>query len=67
LMNKFLHMPMQAIKAAALEADTVMLEVMRTVFNLSAAQETANSRVAVKPGVGDAEEAVIVGNPKDRS
>jgi len=67
LMNKFLHMPMQAIKAAALEADTVMLEVMRTVFNLSAAQETANSRVAVKPGVGDAEEAVTVGNPKDRS
>src|SRR5580704_3096654 len=66
LMNKFLHLPMQAIKTAALEADTVMLEVMRTVFNLSAAQETANSRVAVKPGVGDAEEAVIVGNPKDR-
>jgi Glutamyl-tRNAGlu reductase, dimerisation domain len=39
LMNKFLHMPMQALKAAALEADTVMLEVMREVFHLPAAQE----------------------------
>jgi glutamyl-tRNA reductase len=41
LMNKFLHMPMQALKAAALEADTVMLEVMREVFHLPAAQEQA--------------------------
>ncbi len=38
LMNKFLHMPMQAIKAAAAQADTMMLEVMREVFGLPAAQ-----------------------------
>jgi glutamyl-tRNA reductase len=65
LMNKFLHMPMQAIKAAALDADTVMLEVMRTVFNLPA-QEQANSRIAAEPVAAGAEEAVAVGDPKER-
>jgi glutamyl-tRNA reductase len=44
LMNKFLHMPMQALKAAALEADTVMLEVMREVFHLPAAQEQSQEQ-----------------------
>jgi glutamyl-tRNA reductase len=39
LMNKFLHMPMQALKAAAAEADTVMLEVLREVFGLPLAKE----------------------------
>ncbi|HTZ88904.1 MAG TPA: glutamyl-tRNA reductase [Alloacidobacterium sp.] len=62
LMNKFLHMPMQAIKAAALEADSVMLEVMRAVFNLPPAQEQTKPRVAA-----DVEEPVTVGNQKDRS
>jgi glutamyl-tRNA reductase len=66
LMNKFLHMPMQAIKTAALEADTVMLEVMRAVFNLPSVQD------APKPAVGPRataapEEPVVVGNRKDRS
>jgi glutamyl-tRNA reductase len=65
LMNKFLHMPMQAIKAAALDADTVMLEVMRGVFNLPA-QEQANSRIAAEPVAAGAEEAVAVGDPKER-
>jgi len=39
LMNKFLHLPMQTLKAAAEEADTVVLEVMRSVFNLPSEQE----------------------------
>lgn len=65
LMNKFLHMPMQAIKAAALEADTVMLEVMRNIFNLSSAHEP---RAAAKTAaVSDAGEPVGAGNSKDRS
>jgi glutamyl-tRNA reductase len=64
LMNKFLHMPMQAIKAAALEADTVLLEVMRTVFNLPPVQEQTKARAAAQPS---AEEPVSVGNQKDRS
>ncbi|HEY1965246.1 MAG TPA: glutamyl-tRNA reductase, partial [Acidobacteriaceae bacterium] len=67
LMNKFLHMPMQAIRAAALDADTVMLEVMRAVFNLSPGQEPANSRVATEPVAAAAEEPVVVGSPKERS
>ena len=64
LMNKFLHMPMQAIKAAALEADTVLLEVMRTVFNLPPVQEQTKAHAAAQPS---AEEPVSVGNQKDRS
>jgi glutamyl-tRNA reductase len=67
LMNKFLHLPMQAIKAAALEADTVMLEVMRAVFNLPPAKEATNSHVPAKPAAKNAEEAVAVGNEKDRA
>ncbi|HMD20005.1 MAG TPA: glutamyl-tRNA reductase [Alloacidobacterium sp.] len=66
LMNKFLHMPMQAIKAAALEADTVLLEVMRTVFNLPPSQEQVKPRAA-QPSAANAEEPVSVGNRKDRS
>ncbi|MGC1299671.1 MAG: glutamyl-tRNA reductase [Alloacidobacterium sp.] len=66
LMNKFLHMPMQAIKTAASEADTVMLEVMRAVFNLPSAQDApkphVDPRVAAAP-----EEPVVVGNRKDPS
>jgi glutamyl-tRNA reductase len=48
LMNKFLHMPMQALKAAALEADTVMLEVMREVFHLPAAQELTQEQARMQ-------------------
>src|SRR5579862_9185364 len=58
LMNKFLHLPMQAIKSAAQEADTVLLEVMRAVFHLPSAQEQANARAAAKPASADAEEVV---------
>ena len=64
LMNKFLHMPMQAIKSAALEADTVMLEVMRAVFHLPPAQERTDA--AAQPSTG-AEEPVAVGDQKERS
>jgi glutamyl-tRNA reductase len=67
LMNKFLHMPMQAIKAAALEADTVMLEVMRSVFNLAPAQEQANARPVSKPVSAETEEPISAGSRKDRS
>jgi glutamyl-tRNA reductase len=64
LMNKFLHLPMQALKAAALEADTVMLEVMRTVFHLPSPQEQQAPRpVAETPAP---EEPVIAGEQKVR-
>jgi glutamyl-tRNA reductase len=67
LMNKFLHMPMQALKAAALEADTVMLEVMRTVFHLPAPQEQPKPRTdAEKPAVTASEETVTAGEQKGR-
>ncbi|HEX3436688.1 MAG TPA: glutamyl-tRNA reductase [Pseudacidobacterium sp.] len=67
LMNKFLHMPMQALKAAALEADTVMLEVLRAVFDLPPAQEQQASTVpAEKPAV-EQPEPVVVGERKVRS
>jgi glutamyl-tRNA reductase len=45
LMNKFLHQPMRVVKTAAGEADAVVLDVMRSVFNLSAAQEQVPSSV----------------------
>lgn len=45
LMNKFLHQPMRIVKTAAGEADTVVLDVMRAVFNLPAAQEQVPSSV----------------------
>jgi len=67
LMNKFLHMPMQAIKAAALEADTVLLDVMRSVFNLPPVHEQTNSRPVSKPTSTETEEPVSAGSRKDRS
>jgi glutamyl-tRNA reductase len=67
LMNKFLHMPMQAIKAAALEADTVMLEVMRAVFNLPPAHEQTSSKGEPKPATAETREPVAVGEQKERS
>jgi len=67
LMNKFLHMPMQAIKAAALEADTVMLEVMRAAFNLPAVQEQGKPHVPAQPSAANAEEPVSIGDQRDRS
>jgi glutamyl-tRNA reductase len=67
LMNKFLHLPMQAIKAAALEADTVMLDAMRAVFNLPSAQRAANPRDALEQRSTETDEPVAVGNQKERS
>jgi glutamyl-tRNA reductase len=67
LMNKFLHLPMQAIKAAALEADTVMLDAMRAVFNLPSAQRAANVRDALEQRSTETDEPVAVGNQKERS
>ena len=67
LMNKFLHLPMQAIKAAALEADIVMLEVMRAAFNLPPAEEQPVVRAVEKQATVAEEEPVAAGSPKDRS
>lgn len=67
LMNKFLHQPMQAIKTAALEADTVVLEMMRSIFNLSSEQEQKAQRVEEPSPSTAAEEPVAVGNQKVRS
>jgi glutamyl-tRNA reductase len=39
LMNKFLHQPMRTIKGAGEQSDAVMLDVLRTTFNLHAAQD----------------------------
>lgn len=67
LMNKFLHLPMQAIKTAALEADTVVLEMMRSIFHLSSEQEQKAQRIAEPATTTDAEEPVAVGDQKVRS
>jgi glutamyl-tRNA reductase len=66
LMNKFLHLPMQAIKTAALEADTVMLDAMRTVFHLPPAREPAG-QPETEPASAETREPVAVGEQKDRS
>ena len=46
LMNKFLHLPLQAIKAAALEGDQVTLDAIRAAFQLpgTGARADAGSR-----------------------
>lgn len=49
LMNKFLHLPMQALKSAALEADVVMIDVIRAAFNLSPMQEQVQERIQAQP------------------
>jgi len=68
LMNKFLHLPMQAIKTAALEADTVMLEVMRAAFNLHPIPEEPAPRAVVeKPTHTQPEQPVTVSEQKVRS
>ena len=67
LMNKFLHLPMQAIKTAALEADTVVLEIMRTVFNLHPEQQQKAARPAESQPVIAAEVPVGAGERKVRS
>ncbi|WP_158748917.1 glutamyl-tRNA reductase [Acidobacterium sp. S8] len=67
LMNKFLHMPMQAIKTAALEADTVVLEIMRSVFNLPSEPEQKATQPGENRSVAAVEETVAAGNQKVRS
>ncbi|MBX6361366.1 MAG: glutamyl-tRNA reductase [Acidobacterium ailaaui] len=62
LMNKFLHLPMQAVKAAAAEADAVMLEVLRDIFGLSQDQKMEDpSEKAEKD-----EEPAVLGGRKAR-
>jgi glutamyl-tRNA reductase len=73
LMNKFLHLPMQTLKAAAEEADTIVLDVMRAVFNLPLEQEQKS--VTASDGgdtiketqVFSSAEPVSAGNQKVRS
>lgn len=67
LVNKFLHMPMQALKAAALEADTVMLEVLRAVFHLPSVEEQTPHAATPKPQSIQKEEPVAAGEQKVRS
>jgi glutamyl-tRNA reductase len=68
LMNKFLHMPMQALKTAAVEADTFVLEVIRAAFNLPVAQEQKAAPVVnEKPAAVSPKEPVSAGSEKVRS
>jgi glutamyl-tRNA reductase len=47
LMNKFLHLPMQALKAAAREGDTAALETIRSIFQPEPAVVSEASREEV--------------------
>lgn len=68
LMNKFLHTPMQVMKAAAIEADTVVLDVIQAAFNLpSAAPQKAAPVVNDKPAAVAPEESVSTEREKVRS
>ncbi len=41
LMNKFLHQPLRALKAAAREGDLATVEAIRTAFGLNGTSEAA--------------------------
>jgi glutamyl-tRNA reductase len=62
LMNKFLHLPMQAVKAAAAEADAVMLEVLRDIFGLSQDQKMEDTSEKAEKD----EEPAVLGGRKAR-
>jgi len=42
LVNKFLHQPVQAIKAAASEGNSAAVEALREAFGVSASEESAD-------------------------
>ena len=46
LMNKFLHLPLQALKTAAREGDTAALETIRHIFHPEADREAADPHPA---------------------
>ncbi|HZU09704.1 MAG TPA: glutamyl-tRNA reductase [Pseudacidobacterium sp.] len=48
LMNKFLHLPMQSLKAAAQESDALVIEVLREIFGLSSVQEQPSGPALVE-------------------
>jgi glutamyl-tRNA reductase len=70
LMNKFLHLPMQTLKTAAEEADTVVLDVLRAAFNLPPEQEQKTMPVAAPKDTSpliSVEEPVSAGGQKVHS
>ena len=67
-MNKFLHTPMQVMKAAAVEADTVVLDVIQAAFNLpNASPQKAVPVVNDKPAAAAPEESISTEREKVRS
>ncbi len=62
LMNKFLHQPMQSLKAAAQESDALVIEVLREIFGLSSAQEQPTGPALVESQDGP----VAIGGRKAR-
>jgi glutamyl-tRNA reductase len=58
LMNKFLHQPLQALKAAAREGDLATIDAIRAAFQLSESREAASAplKPAAAPGKPSAEE-----------
>ena len=49
LANKFLHLPLQAIKSAALEGDAATVQVLRDAFNLNEQASQSRSGPAAVP------------------
>jgi glutamyl-tRNA reductase len=49
LMNKFLHQPLQALKAAAREGDAAAVETIRAAFHRNGSRDAAEISAEVKP------------------
>jgi glutamyl-tRNA reductase len=62
LVNKFLHQPVQAIKAAASEGNSAAVDAIREAFGVGGSSETVAEDDAFEDGALDPQER----NPRDR-
>jgi glutamyl-tRNA reductase len=53
LMNKFMHMPLQALKAAAREGDAAALETIRAMFEREYGHKTPSAESSAEPESGE--------------
>ncbi|HTV07143.1 MAG TPA: glutamyl-tRNA reductase [Acidobacteriaceae bacterium] len=58
LMNKFLHQPLQTLKAAAREGDATAVETIRSAFQRHGAREDAPGVAAEKSNSGESESLI---------
>jgi len=65
LVNKFLHQPLQALKAAAREGDLATVETIRTAFGLNGSREAASPSNPPADSISTTDEPALTSKDRD--